>query len=238
VDGWRQIAVRANALMGFLNVRYHLDGATFVGSQPFNFDPQQTTHQLIINGELPLVRQAERNDYRAALIAFQRNRRNLQAAEDAVLTGVRSELRQLRFLAENYKIQQRAVELSYYQVENALNTLKAPPRVVPAAQASSSAGGGSDTSGNQAALTRQLLDAVSTLLRAQNQLYSVYQSYLVARLQLYRDLELMQLDCRGVWIDDVNCTCPARPPASTSGEPVAKPAVLPDAIIVAPSSAQ
>lgn len=238
VDGWRQIAVTANALMGFLNVRYHLDGATFVGTQPFNFDPQQTTHQLIINGELPLVRQAERNDYRTALIAFQRSRRNLQAAEDAVLTGVRSEVRQLRFLTENYKIQQRAVELSYYQVENALNTLKAPPRVVPAAQASSSAGGGSDTSGNQAALTRQLLDAVSTLLRAQNQLYSVYQSYLVARLQLYRDLELMQLDGRGVWIDDVNCSCPAKPAAPTAGEPIGKPAVLPNTIIVTPSSAQ
>jgi hypothetical protein len=238
VDAWRQIAVKANALMGVLNVRYHLDGATFLATQPFNFDAQQTTHQLILNGELPLVRQAERNDYRASLIAFQRSRRILQAAEDAVLTQVRSDLRQLRFLAENYKIQQRAVELSYYQVENALNTLKAPPRVVPAAQASSTAGGGSDTSGNQAALTRQLLDAVSTLLRAQNGLYSVYQSYLVTRLQLYRDVELMQLDNCGVWIDDVNHCCPAKPPVAAGSEPIAKPATLPESIIVAPSTSK
>ncbi len=230
VDSWRRIAVRANALMGVLNVRYHLDGANFAGTQPFDFDPQQTRHQLIINGELPLVRQAERNDYRAALIGFQRTRRILQAAEDTVLTGVRSELRQLRFLAENYKIQQRAVELSYNQVENALATLKAPPRVFPAGQGGNAGGG--DTSGNQAALTRQLLDAVSTLLRAQNQLYTVYQNYLVTRLQLYRDLELMQLDGRGVWTDDVNCQPSPPDPIATNRRQPGTPAVLPDPIRV------
>lgn len=233
VDSWRRIAVRANALMGFLNVRYHLDGANFDGTQPFDFDPQQSRHQLIINGELPLVRLAERNEYRTALIAFQRSRRTLQGAEDTILTGVRSELRQLRFLAENYKIQQRAVELSYNQVENALNTLKAPPRVVPAGQG----GGSTDSSGSQAALTRQLLDAVSTLLRAQNQLYTVYQNYLITRLQLFRDLELMQLDGRGVWIDDVSSDCPSAAPAGDrpAGIPVA-PALLPQQLQTEPAA--
>ena len=206
VDNWRQITVQANSLMGVLDVHYHMDAANNpVGTQPFEFEGSRTRHQLILNGELPLVRQAERNAYRTALIAFQRSRRSLQFAEDDVLRAVRSELRQLRVLSENYKIQQRAVELSYNQVENSLNVLQAPPRPVPGGGAgggggSQGSGTGSD-SGSQAALTRQLLDAVSRLLQAQNQLYTVYINYNVVRLQLYRDMELMNLDSRGVWID-------------------------------------
>lgn len=203
VDVWRQIAVAANALFGVLDVRYTLNSATpLIGTQPFDFRGTRSSHQLVMTGELPLVRQAERNAYRATLIAFQRQRRNLQQAEDRILTDIRSELRQLRFLAENYKIQQRAVELAYYQVESSLNVLQAPPRVVPGGAGGGGGSGTGSDAGSAAALTQQLLNAVRSLLRAQNQLYSTYQNFLIVRLQLYRDLELMNLDRRGVWIDD------------------------------------
>jgi hypothetical protein len=43
---------------------------------------------LIINGELPLVRRVERNNYRTSLIGYQRQRRLLQANEDFVLNDV------------------------------------------------------------------------------------------------------------------------------------------------------
>ncbi len=222
VDAWRQITVTANDLFGVLNVRYRLDSFTPpLGTQPFDFAGSRTRHALILNGELPLVRQAERNAYRTALIGYQRSRRILQQAEDQVLTNVRSELRQLRFLAENYKIQQRAVELAYYQVESSLNVLQAPPRVVPGGGGGAGGAGGSD-SGSQAALTQQLLNAFSRLLRAQNQLYGVYQSYLVTRYQLYRDLELMTFDRRGVWIDDTNDDTHQQP------EALGRPATLPE----------
>lgn len=226
VDAWRKIAVQANALFGVLDVRYHLDSATLpVGTQPFDLRPERTRHQLILNGELPLVRQAERNQYVASLIVFQRLRRTLQQAEDQALAQVRSELRQLRFFAENYKIQQRAVELAYYQVESSLNVVQQPPRVVPANQLQSGGSSGSD-SGSQAALTQQLLNAVSSLLRAQNQLYGVYQSYLVARMSLYRDLELLNQDRRGVWIDGyANPNGPDECGPAVPGERPAEPGV-------------
>jgi hypothetical protein len=232
VDAWRQIAVRANGLMGVLDVRYHLDASTSpTTTQPFNFEGSRNRHQLIFNGELPLVRQLERNEYRTALIAFQRSRRTLQSAEDNVLANVRSELRQLRVLSENYKIQQRAVELSYYQVENSLNVLQAPPRPTPAGASGSSGSTGSDA-GTQAALTQQLLTAVSGLLQAQNQLYTVYQNYLIIRIQLYRDLELMPLDACGVWIDEHANTASTPGPDGGVAEPrtqrVAPPTALPE----------
>src|SRR5206468_1203419 len=81
VDAWRQVAIYANSLLGAFNIGYHLDSSTPPGeAKPFAFQPSRTRHQLFLNTELPLVRLAERNNYRAALIAYQRARRALMAA--------------------------------------------------------------------------------------------------------------------------------------------------------------
>lgn len=213
VDAWRQIAVFANALMGVLNVEYRLDSFTPAGqAKPFAFGGSRNSNQLIFNGELPLVRLAERNNYRAALIAYQRERRALMEAEDVAVEQVRADLRQLRVLAENYKIQQRQVELAYLTVESSLDTFRAPPQPTPQGVTTPT----TSTAVSAASLTQQLLSAQSSLPRAQNALLSVWISYLITRLDLYRDLELMQIDSRGVWIDE----CPACPgPAQTPGQP-------------------
>jgi hypothetical protein len=192
VDAYRQIAVQANSLQGVFNVQYNLGAATPAGgNQPFGFSGDRTTNQLTINAELPLVRRAERNNYRAALISYQRQRRTLMAFEDNIANDVRNDIRELRTLAELYRIQQRVVELGYSQVDNAQALLIAPPE--PNVQQSA---------GNAAALTQQVLDAQNRLVQAQNQLYSIWVSYLTARMNLYLDLELMQLDDRGVWDDE------------------------------------
>src|SRR5436305_5688490 len=117
----------STALFGVLNVSYHLDSATPpLEARPFDFRGSLTRHQLIFNGELPLVRVAERNAYRTALIGYQRARRQLQQAEDIVALEARSQVRELRVLVENYKIQQRAVPVAYSQRENALEQLRIP----------------------------------------------------------------------------------------------------------------
>jgi hypothetical protein len=192
VDAWRQIAVQANSLFGVVDVQYHLDtGNDPFGSNPLGFQTGRTRQFLSLNTELPLTRQLERNNFRTALIAYQRQRRLLQASEDQVVLEARTGLRALRVQAENYKIQQRAVPVAYSQRDNALETLRVPN---PPGQTSSA--------GNAAALTQQLLGAQSTVLQNENQLYSFYINYLITRLQLYRDLELMPIDPRGVWIDE------------------------------------
>src|SRR5205085_2711767 len=111
-------------------------------------------------------------------------------AEDLAIQTIRGEIRQLRVLSETYRIQQRQVELAYLTVENSLDTFQAPP----------AAGAQQTTAGNAAALTTQLLNAQARLPTAQNSLLSVWINYLNTRLQLYRDLELMPIDNRGVWI--------------------------------------
>jgi hypothetical protein len=119
---------RANSLMGVFDVKYHLDSATPPGeATPLAFESSQGRHQMIFNTEVPLVRKQERNNYRAALVAFQRQRRAVMSFEDQTLFDVRSEIRQLRVLARNYRIQQRLVEIAYRQVENSLDVFTQPP---------------------------------------------------------------------------------------------------------------
>jgi hypothetical protein len=204
VDAWRQVAIFANALLGTFNVEYRLDSTTPPGlAEPLAFSAHRTRHQLFLNAELPLVRLPERNNYRAALINFQRARRILQRAEDQVMFDTRGEIRLLRQQEEQYRIQQRQVELAYMTVENSLDTFRQPPAVTPAGAA------GADVATRAAALTTQLIQAQTALYQAQFQMTTIWITYLNTRLQLYRDMELMPLDFRGVWIDDVaTCECP------------------------------
>jgi hypothetical protein len=196
VDSWRQIAVAANGLLGTFNVTYHTDSTTPPGeAKPFAFAGVRSRHQLIMDWDLPLVRVSEQINYRTALIAYQRQRRGLMSQEDLVLNTVRTDIRQLRVQAEIYKIQTRAVELAFFQVENAEDTFRSPPTVGPTA--------GGNTAANAAALTTQLLNAQSSLLQAQISLLNAWNNFLIARMTLYRDLELMPLDFRGVWTDDI-----------------------------------
>jgi outer membrane protein TolC len=198
VDSWRQLAVFANALLGTVNLQYNMSSTTPVGqARPFALGGSRYDNQLIINAQAPLVRITERNNYRASLIAYQRQRRALMEAEDLAIETVRGEVRQLRQFAENYRIQQRQVELAYLTVENSLDTFQAPPGATPAGA------GGQSAAAQAASLTQQLLSAQRNLPTAQNQLLTVWINYLNTRLTLYRDLELMPLDPRGVWIDDV-----------------------------------
>ena len=194
-DAWRRIAVQANSLLGAVDIGYNLDVRTPpLGGQPFNFKGQIARHQLTFNTELPLVRRLERNNYRASLIAFQRARRNLQASEDLILFEVRQSVRQLRQFAETYKIQQRSLQLAFSQVDNAFEVLRAPPAV--------GQGGQQDSASAAAALTQQLLQAQRSLPQAQNGLYQTWVNFITTRMELYRDLELMQIDARGAWINE------------------------------------
>jgi len=161
-------------------------------AQPLAFDASRTRHQLVMNLELPLVRVAERNGYRASLIAYQRARRTLMAAEDLVANQVRSEVRNLQVLAQNLRIQQKAVEIAFLQVESALETFKAPP----------APGQSQNDAAAAASLTNQLLGAYSGLPAQQRALLATWITYQIARQQLFLDLEMMPLDFRGVWIDE------------------------------------
>lgn len=206
VDSWRKVAVFANSLLGTFDVRYNatmLAPPSGVIGQGLNFDGNNTRHQLIFNTELPLVRRIERNLYRASLIAYQRHRRNLQGVQDLIMLQVRARVRRLQQLEQTYRIQQRELLLIYSQVNQSREQLQAPPEP----------GVNRDTAAAAGTATLQLLQAQTRVPTTQSNLYSTWINYLIARMELYRDLELMQIDSRGVWIDDNRSAPPASPPS-------------------------
>lgn len=209
VDAWRQVTVTANALQGVFDVEYDLSTNSPPGTgQTFALGGSRTLNQVRLRIEPPFVRRAERNNYRAALVAYQRQRRNLMAFEDNIATEVRTDLRAVRQLEQQLVVQQRAVELAYQQVDNARGTLLAPPD--PRVDASAAA----------AAQTEQLLNVQAALVRAQNDIYTTWVRYLTARMGLYLDLELLTLDARGLWCDEQPLPTPAPaadPPAPAAG---------------------
>jgi hypothetical protein len=226
VDAWRKVRVAANALLGTFNVEYNLTSYTPAGhARPFAFSGNRTENQLIFNAQPPLVRILQRNEYRATLIAFQQQRRSFMLAEDNVVFEARLDLRQVRDTAYNYHlVQKRNFPLAYLQRDRAVQAFLEPatppgPAPVPGSVALPSTGGGP---GDPAALTRQLIAAQASLLTAQNDLYARWILYKTARIFLYRDLGLMPLDNRGVWIEDVTQCCTA--PESASSAPEQPPA--------------
>jgi hypothetical protein len=228
VDAWRKIRVTANSLLGVLNVDYHLDASSPLGhARPFDVGGSATNHQLIFNWQLPLVRIVQRNNYRGSLINYQQMRRSLMNQEDTVVFNVRLELRQLRQTAQNYEqVQKRQIELAYLQVDQALQAFSQPqappgPAAVPNLVGPTAP---PPQVGDPAALTNQLLTTQNSLLRAQNDLYSVWIGFLTTRMNFYRDMGIMPLDSRGVWIDDVaRCGCTDAPLAPNNPGPDAQP---------------
>jgi len=182
-DAWRQIRVSANALKGVLGVTLTNQFLTPpTTNNPFGFVDQAKQFSLVINAELPLVRVAERNAFRTALINYQRQRRALQNAEDSLKQQLRQEIRQLQFIYQTYKIAERNLVLSIRQKDQALEQIIAPPQ-------------GNAAGGNQAALqTTNLIQFQASVLNNENNLVTLWYQYQSLRLQIYRDLGTLPYD--------------------------------------------
>lgn len=182
VDHWRKIAVAANGLTGVLNVEYRSSWLTpdpATANHPLDFFNGGTSrHRMALNAELPLVRIRERNIYRATLIEYQRARRSLMAAEDTVRLEIRTGFRTLEQSRQEFQIQREAVVLACRRVDQARRILDLPPKP----------GEPRELGTNSA---RNLLEAQEDLVKAQNDLVAAWVDYQTARLELLRDMELL-----------------------------------------------
>ncbi|HMB02191.1 MAG TPA: hypothetical protein VKP69_00450 [Isosphaeraceae bacterium] len=188
-DTWRTIRVTANALRGVLNIALTNEFVTPPATtNPFAFVEQAKQFSLVLNAELPLVRLAERNNLRTALINYQRQRRALQSAEDFLKLQLRTDIRNLHQQYLNYEYARRNFVLSIRQKDQAFEQIIAPPQ--------QAAGGAANLQqSNQAAIqTTNLINFQGRLLGFENQLVSAWQLYQLQRLQVYRDLGTLPYD--------------------------------------------
>ena len=175
-DAARKVEVAADGLGAELN----LTGGMNVGSTP---DTDYTrlqfhngTYTLGLNADLPLDRKSERNAYRKSLIALEQQRRSYENDTDNVKLGVRDAYRELQKAAQTYQIQMNSLELAQKRVESNSLLLEAGRLT-----------------------TRDLLDSQDDLLAAQNQLTAALVGHVVAKLNFFRDIGVLQVKPDGMW---------------------------------------
>lgn len=191
VDTWRLITFNANALRANVSITFSGDLGT-VGNNPVRF--RATNSDLAVGMQIdpPFTRRLERNNYRQALIDYQQDRRTLIRFEDNVNQILRQDLRSLRILQQNLEIQRRAVAIAIRRVDQTREVLNEPPAPVQPGQPAVQLGPTS---------ALNLLTALSDLRNAQNNFLSVWLNYYSERMQLMRDLGVMEVDNDGNWID-------------------------------------
>ncbi len=184
MDARRLMEVRSNSLEAVLNVVVDGDVSTPIGqNKPVDFSGSRANFRAGVEFTAPLSLVQERNAYRESQIDYQRQRRTFMAAEDNIKFGIRQSWRELSVLRQNFETSRVQIRLAALQYDNAVESALDP----------------SKAGGNQGL---NLLNALSTVLRAQNSLISNWVNYEQNRLNIYRDMGIMEIDENGIWKDD------------------------------------
>jgi hypothetical protein len=191
VDQWRLITYNANLLKAGLDLTFSGDMGT-VNNQAFAFNGRDGNLRVGVRFDAPFTRRLQRNDYRSALIFYQQQRRALYQYQDGVYLTLRQLLRQLAQLEENLEIQRRAVVIAIRRVDKTREDLNRPPAPVEPGMPVEALG---------PTVGQNLIFALNDLTNAQNNLMSVVLNYYEARMLLYRNLGIMDLDDCGMWIE-------------------------------------
>ena len=177
-DAARKVMVAADNLGAELNL---IGSASAVSKEKTDFDRIQFhsgTYSLGFEADLPLDRKAERNAYRESLIALERVQRQYDNDFDEVKLDVRQACRKLQEEAERHRIQTISLKLAQNRVENISLLLEAGR-----------------------AITRDLLEAQDDLLDAENSVIDALVAHAIAKLNFYRDIEILEVRPDGMWAE-------------------------------------
>ena len=185
VDVWRNIEFVADDLESNLDFLVSGDVGND-GNNPFNLRSGNSNLRVGLQWDAPITRLLERNQYRSALIAFERSKRDFYQLEDAIWQVVRAEIRSLQASRLQFELSRQAVRIAAAQIE-----LNNDIRIL------------NDARGQGAGPTaaRDAINALSDLLDAQNSLLGVFIGFEVTRRNLDFDLGTMELSPDGLWID-------------------------------------
>lgn len=173
-DAERRSRVAADALRMGLDLQASASASSEEG-RPLSYDLDDARWSVGLGFDLPVGRLPQRNAYRNSLIAAQASRRVAEQFSDELAADLRDALRQARTTLESYHIQRNAEALAARRVESTQLNLLA---------------GRADT--------RDILEAQDALVEAQNASTRALIDYVLARLTLFRDMELIRVDADGL----------------------------------------
>lgn len=176
-DSQRKILVAADGLKPGLGISGSGGLASRGPNDYTTFNFQQYQANLGLSLDLPFDRLEERNAYRRSLISFESQARTLELALDQIRNDVRSGLRGLQQARESYELQQGSLALADRRVDSATLLLQAGRAQI-----------------------RDLLEAQSAQLQAQNQLTQALIDYHLARLNLLTDIGALDIEKPEFWL--------------------------------------
>ncbi len=192
MDARRRVEVAANALRSNLDAVVEGDINTpgpFGNTDPFEFRGDISDLRIGVAFDSPLDLNRERNTYRAALIDYQRARRDYMLFEDRVKQDIRTAWRQLRVLDKNLETARQSIRIAAAQFDSAV------------AQAFAPAGPGQGPSRTAGLSGQNIQRALDAVLRAQNSMIRIWVSYEQNRLNIYRDMGIMEVGSDNIWND-------------------------------------
>ncbi len=183
-DAFRKVEVAADALQSDLNLEADATLQTEPGhDNPLAFDASAAQYRVGLQFDGPLNRFSEQNTYRATQIGYQQSRRQFMEAKDRVAVLIRGQIRDLRVSELNFQVARQQLITAIRQVEEAQLNLRI-------------------TTEPNSNATRDLLQALQGLLGSKNNLISSWIEYESGRIQLFVELEILQLDESGVWLNE------------------------------------
>lgn len=178
-DSKRKILVAKNRLLPDLNI---LADASLESDRPtdytrFNADDLRAGVGVELN--LPIDRLRERNNYRATLISFESQLRNLALTLDSLKDSIERGLRTLEQRRQTYEIQQGALQVANRRVLSATQLIEAGRAEV-----------------------RDLVEAQDAQVAAQNAVTQAIVSYQDAMLRLLLDIGILETESPRFWLKD------------------------------------
>jgi outer membrane protein TolC len=180
-DSERAAAIARDALRAGLDISISGNADTEPPTKAVKFQFNEGSYSTSILADLPIDRKQERNTYRRALIALESQKRSLSLLRDNIKLDVRQAFRRMEKARRSCEIQRISVDLATRRVDNeALSYEK----------------------GLAGTEYRDLLDARRDFLRALDELTSALVDYEIQKLQLWLSTEALQVDDRGLWIEE------------------------------------
>jgi len=136
---------------------------------PFRFRADESDFRVGLRLVTPLDRRRQRNNFRAAQIAYQRARRNYMAAEDQVKLDVRQRWREMESYARSFEVRRQQLRTALRELRQALEQQDGQPVA--------------DSSGQQGVNITRAIDNIEL---ARNSMVFIWEDYEKARLALFR----------------------------------------------------
>lgn len=150
------------------------------GAQDYTeFDPKKVRAGVGLSLDLPIDRLRERNDYRASIVRFEQELRDLTLTLDELKDDIQGGLRTLHLRRQNFEIQRNALQLANRRVASATMLLEAGRSEV-----------------------RDLIEAQDAQIAAQNAVTAALVSYQQARLELLLNIGALRTDEPDFWLKD------------------------------------